>query len=157
LLIEEVNKVLADSGADHIPALMVYNKVDLLDDKFAGVERDDQGKPIRVWVSARTGAGVDALLAAIAELIGGDMMSTALTLTPVQGRQRARLYKQGVVKGESTLENGDVVIRLHMPRADLLRLIAEEQLDPAAFDPGPHTDLPVPGEDPGMTQVDEAG
>ncbi len=142
LLIEEVNKVLAEIEADDIPTLMVFNKVDLLDDKFAGVERDELGKPARAWVSAHTGAGVDALLGAISELIGGDLMSTALTLTPIQGKQRARLYKRGVVKEESTLENGNVVIQLHMPRADLLRLIAEEQLDPTAFDPTPQPDLP---------------
>ncbi len=157
LLIEEVNKVLAEIDADDIPALMVFNKVDLLDDKFAGVERDEQGKPIRAWVSAHTGAGVEDLLGAISELIGGDLMSTALTLTPVQGKQRARLYKRGVVKAETTLENGSAVIQLHMPRADLLRLIAEEQLDPAAFDPTPHADLPPTDDFPGMTQVDEAG
>jgi GTP-binding protein HflX len=155
LMIEEVDKVLVEIGADQNPTLMVFNKVDLLDDKFAGIERDDQGKPFRVWVSARTGAGIEELLTAISELIGGDMMTTTLTLTPNQGKQRARLYQRGVVQQETAAENGDTLVRLQMPRADLLRLISEEQLESSAFDPTPHADVLVTSENPGMVQVDE--
>jgi GTP-binding protein HflX len=134
---------------------MVFNKVDLLGDKFAGVERDEEGKPFRAWVSAHTGAGIAELLTAISELIGGDMMSTTLTLNPAQGKQRARLYRLGVVKEETNAENGDALLQLQMPRADLLRLINEEQLDPAAFNPTPHADVPVGSENPGITPVDD--
>jgi GTP-binding protein HflX len=155
LMIEEVDKVLAEIGADQNSTLLVFNKVDLLDDKFAGVERDDEGKPFRAWVSAHTGAGIEELLTAISELIGGDMMTTTLTLGPNQGKQRARLYRLGVVKEEVNADNGDTLIRLQMPRADLLRLISEEQLDPSAFDPTPHADVPLTSENPGMVQVDE--
>jgi GTPase len=156
LMMEEVDKVLAEIGADDIPTLLVFNKVDLLGDKFAGVERDDEGKPFKVWVSAHTGAGIPELLGAIAELIGGDQITTTLTLTPTQGKQRARLYRLGVVKDETTAENGNVLVQLQMPRADLLRLIAEEHLDPAAFDPTPHADVSLGTLNPGIPQVDEA-
>jgi GTP-binding protein HflX len=156
LQIEEVNKVLAEIGADAIPTLMVFNKVDLLDDKVASVERDEQGKPVRAWVSAHTGAGIGELLVAIGELLGGEFMSTTLTLKATQGRQRAHLYKLGVVQAETTADNGDALIQLHMPRADLLRLIAEEQMDLAAFAPSPQPELPPSVVNPGMSQVDEA-
>jgi GTP-binding protein HflX len=154
LMMEEVDKVLAEIGADANPTLLVFNKVDLLGDKFAGIERDDQGKPFKVWVSAHTGAGIPELLGAIAELIGGDQMTTTLTLDPTQGKQRARLYRLGVVKEESTSDDGKTLVRLQMPRTDLLRLIAEEKLDPAAFDPAPLADVPLEHENPGMPQVD---
>ncbi len=154
LQIEEVNKVLAELGADAIPTLLVFNKVDLLDEKVAGIERDEQGKPLRVWVSAHTGAGVHDLVTAIAELLGGDLCTTTLTLTPAQGRQRARLYQLGVVEGETTTDEGNALVELHMPRSDLLRLIAEEHLDPAAFNPPPHPALPTADTNPGLSQVD---
>ncbi len=157
LQIEEVNKVLAEIDADTIPTLLVFNKVDLLDDKFAGIERDERGKPARVWVSAHTGAGIEDLVTAISELLGGDFMSTMLTLAPTQGRQRAKLYKLGVIKEETTADNGNALIQLHMPRADLLRLIAEEHLDPAAFDPTPYPVLLAKDANSGLPQVDEAG
>jgi GTPase len=84
------------------------------------------------------------------------LLTTTLTLDPSQGKQRARLYRLGVVTEESTAENGATLIRLQMPRSDLLRLIAEEHLDPAAFDPTPLADVPVGNENPGLPQVDGA-
>jgi GTP-binding protein HflX len=63
----EVNKVLAEIGAAGSPQLAVWNKIDAvrLD---PGVERDQYGRISRVFVSARTGAGLEALRGAIAEL-----------------------------------------------------------------------------------------
>jgi len=64
--IEEVNKVLAEIGADGVPQVMVWNKIDLARLE-PGVERDEYGKIHRVRVSARTGAGLGELRAAITE------------------------------------------------------------------------------------------
>jgi GTP-binding protein HflX len=63
---EEVNKVLAEIGAADVPQIQVWNKTDAasLD---AGAERDQYGRISRVFVSARTGAGLDELRGAIAE------------------------------------------------------------------------------------------
>jgi GTP-binding protein HflX len=62
----DVDKVLAEIPAGDAPQLLVWNKIDL-----AGlqprVERDQYGRICRVFVSARTGAGLDGLRAAIAE------------------------------------------------------------------------------------------
>ena len=62
----EVDKVLAEIGADEVPRLLVWNKIDeaKLD---PGVERDQCGRISRVFVSARTGAGLEGLRLAIAE------------------------------------------------------------------------------------------
>jgi len=62
----EVNKVLAEIGASHIPQIRVYNKCDLTAAE-PGVERDPYGKIGRVRLSAQTGAGLPWLRAAIAE------------------------------------------------------------------------------------------
>jgi len=156
LLVEEVNKVLAEIGAADIPTLMVFNKVDLLDEKFAGLERNDQGRPWRVWVSAHTGVGIDALLAAIGELLGEDFIDTELLLEPGQGRQRARFYKLGVVQGEATDEDGTTRLQLRMPRADLLRLMAEEGLTPDAFHPALQLQVSDSSSSTASSQVDEA-
>jgi GTP-binding protein HflX len=64
--IEEVNKVLAEIGADHIPQLMVLNKIDV-NGLPPGLERDEYGRIGRVWVSAQSGAGLDLLREALAE------------------------------------------------------------------------------------------
>jgi GTP-binding protein HflX len=61
-----VDKVLAEIGANKAPRITVWNKIDA-----AGleprVERDQYGRISRVYVSARTGAGLEQLRGAIAE------------------------------------------------------------------------------------------
>jgi GTP-binding protein HflX len=64
--IDEVNKVLAEIGADHIPQLMALNKIDV-NGLAPGLERDEYGRISRIWVSARTGEGFDLLREALAE------------------------------------------------------------------------------------------
>ncbi len=64
--IEEVEKVLKEIGADQVPQFQVMNKIDL-----TGAEphltRDEYGKINAVWLSARNGAGIELLRAALAE------------------------------------------------------------------------------------------
>ena len=62
----EVDKVLAEIGADQAPQIVVWNKIDTAKLEPA-VERDQYGRISRAFVSARTGAGLAKLRAAIAE------------------------------------------------------------------------------------------
>ena len=67
--IEQVNEVLREIGADHVPQILVWNKIDAADLE-PGIERDEYGKIGRVFISARSGAGLDLLRDAIAEAAG---------------------------------------------------------------------------------------
>ena len=58
--IEAVNTVLKEIGADNIPQILVYNKIDLTVYE-PQIERDEYGKIRRVWISAGTGQGLDLL------------------------------------------------------------------------------------------------
>lgn len=64
--IEEVNTVLREIGADHIPQILVWNKIDAAGLEPA-LERDEYDKIRRVFISAQTGSGLDLLREAIAE------------------------------------------------------------------------------------------
>ena len=64
--IEQVNEVLKEIGADHIPQILVWNKIDAAGLEPA-VERDEYDKIRRVFISAQTGEGLDLLREAIAE------------------------------------------------------------------------------------------
>ncbi len=64
--IEQVNMVLKEIGADHIPQILVWNKIDAAE-QDPGVERDEYDKIRRVFLSARTGAGIPLLRSALAE------------------------------------------------------------------------------------------
>jgi GTP-binding protein HflX len=66
--IEAVDKVLAEIGADAVPQLRVYNKLDLTG-VAPGVGRDEYGKLQSVYVSAQTGAGLELLRDALSEIL----------------------------------------------------------------------------------------
>lgn len=68
--IAEVQKVLQQIGAEQVPQLQVFNKLDLLPDQSPRIDRNGEGQPIRVWLSAESGAGLDLLQQALAELLG---------------------------------------------------------------------------------------
>ena len=62
----QVERVLAEIGADEVPTLVVFNKVDLAG-RAPEVHRGACGSIDRLSLSARTGAGVDALREALVE------------------------------------------------------------------------------------------
>lgn len=64
--IEQVNMVLKEIGADHIPQILIWNKIDAagLD---PALERDEYARIRRVFISARTGDGMGLLREAVAE------------------------------------------------------------------------------------------
>ncbi len=64
--IAEVNKVLAEIDAAGIPQLLVFNKIDLLD-VSPSVVRDEYGRIARVFLSAKSGAGLEGLRLALTE------------------------------------------------------------------------------------------
>tara|TARA_R110002110_G_scaffold405241_1_gene624208 strand:- start:40021 stop:41292 length:1272 start_codon:yes stop_codon:yes gene_type:complete len=118
----QVQDVLAEIGAQAIPQLQVYNKLDLLQQP-ARIDRDENGLPERVWLSAVTGEGVDLLLQAVSELVGQDMVTEKLQLEPDQGELRAALYRLGAVEAEDFGDDGVAHLCVRLPRADWNRLM----------------------------------
>ncbi len=127
--IEEVQDVLAEIGAEHIPQLHVFNKLDLLEQP-PRLERNAEGVPVRVWVSAANGAGTELLLQAVAELLGQDMVSEDITIGPREGSLRAALYSLGAVEAENYGDDGVAHLTVRLPRADWNRLMKKGP-DPA--------------------------
>jgi GTP-binding protein HflX len=67
--IYEVNEVLKEVGAHAVPQLEVYNKIDLVEEAQPRIDRDELGRPLRVWVSAKSGEGLELLKHAVTELL----------------------------------------------------------------------------------------
>ena len=64
--VAEVNKVLAEIGAQKIPQIVIFNKIDL-QALPAGVKRDEYGNIATVNLSAKTGDGLPDLRSALIE------------------------------------------------------------------------------------------
>jgi len=131
--IEQVMAVLGEIGADGLPILEVYNKLDLLEGGEPQVQRDADGKPQRVWVSARDGRGLDLLRQAIAELLGDDLFVGTLHLPQCLARLRAQFFALGAVRSEVYDEEGGSLLAVRLSRVDLNRLVSREGLQPEEF------------------------
>ncbi|MBF8778957.1 GTPase HflX [Pseudomonas fulva] len=131
--IEQVLAVLDEIGAEGLPILEVYNKLDLLEDVEPQIQRNADGKPERVWVSARDGRGLELVGQAIAELLGNDLFVGTLRLEQRLSRLRAQLFELGAVQEEEHDEQGSSLLSVRLPRVELNRLISREGLEPQAF------------------------
>ncbi|TWI52387.1 GTP-binding protein HflX [Pseudomonas duriflava] len=134
LQIEQVNAVLSEIGADDIPMLEIYNKIDLLEGIEPHIQRDEEtGTPIRVWVSAREEQGLPLIRQAVAELLGEDLFTGTLCLSQDLGRLRALLFEQGAVQEERHDNEGRTLLSVRLPRAELNRLVSRAGFKPDDF------------------------
>ncbi len=122
--IEQVESVLAEIGADEIPMLQVFNKIDLLDDFEPRIERNEDGVPVRAWVSAVTGQGLDLLFDAVVERLAEDVVHHFVVLGPADGKLRALLHEAGSVLSEEHRESGDSVVEVRLQNRDWLQLLS---------------------------------
>lgn len=118
----QVNSVLKEIGAESVPQVWVYNKIDLCDGLPVGIERDDAKRIYRVFVSAEKKTGIQALELAIAELLEKDMVQRTLSLAPTDAKLRAQLYNMNVVSAERIDEEGNYQLLVKMPRVEWDRL-----------------------------------
>lgn len=121
--IAEVQAVLQQIGADNVAQLEVYNKIDAMHNSAPHIDRDEQGRPRRVWISARQNQGIDLLLQALQELLGRDQVRGVLTLAASQGDIRAAIYREGTVLSEQTTQQGGWRVELSLPRRSYQQLL----------------------------------
>ena len=122
--IVQVHNVLEEIDAHEIPQLEVFNKIDLLEMK-PRIDRNEEGRPVRVWISAMRGEGLDLLQQALAEILGEDIVHEYLPVPHELGRLRAQLYSMGVVQGEDFNEQGEPVLEVKMPRKELEKIFLQ--------------------------------
>ncbi|HEY6451362.1 MAG TPA: ribosome rescue GTPase HflX [Steroidobacteraceae bacterium] len=118
--IEQVDKVLQEIGAGHIPQLRVYNKIDRVG-AGAHLERDAQHRASAVWIGAAAGSGLELLREAIAGRLELQVQRLWLHLPTgtAAGALRARLYAGGVVRDEHALADGALELLVDLPAAQL--------------------------------------
>jgi len=141
----EVESVLKEIDADQVPRLEVINKIDSVPDGGPRLLRNEAGLPVRVWVSAKTGVGLDLLLTAMTELLSGGLVSQTVILQAKQAKLRSHLYQSKFVTAEQTDETGASILDLRLPKAELDRILAQEDLqlgEPGSAPSGQNDSLP---------------
>ncbi|MBI4207073.1 MAG: GTPase HflX [Betaproteobacteria bacterium] len=79
--IAAVNEVLSEIGAEEIPQLLVYNKIDRTRIP-PRIERDEYGRIARVWISAESGEGLSLLRLALEEYASGALHQAEFNKSP---------------------------------------------------------------------------
>ncbi|WP_372881002.1 ribosome rescue GTPase HflX [Psychromonas sp.] len=124
--IKAVETVLEEIDAGEVPQLMIMNKIDALQDIRPHIDFDESGKPVRVWLSAQTGAGVELLFEALTTLLSGQIRSLQLAIPPSDGKLRALFYQLDCIENESYAENGDCIVDIRLNNIEWQRLIKQQ-------------------------------
>ncbi|BAE73613.1 GTP-binding protein [Sodalis glossinidius str. 'morsitans'] len=124
--IDAVDQVLAEIEANDIPTLLVMNKIDLLDDFVPRIDRDEENRPVRVWLSAHNGEGMALLMQALTERLAGEIARHELRLPPQAGRLRSRFYQLQAIEKEWVEEDGSMGLVVRLPIIGWHRLCKQE-------------------------------
>ncbi|MBX5461325.1 MAG: GTPase HflX [Steroidobacteraceae bacterium] len=119
--ITQVNGVLAEIGADRIPQVLVYNKIDRLE-LAPRVDRDADGRALSVWISAEKRVGLDLLETAIAERLARLARHARVRVPASAGALRSRLYAAGAVRSEHATDDGTLDLAVELPDVELVAL-----------------------------------
>lgn len=117
----QVDAVLADIGAQGIPQILVYNKIDRLE-LAPRIDRDPDGRVSAVWISAAQNAGLVELEKAITERLARATRCARLKIPASGGALRSRLYASHVVREERPSEDGSIELLVELPMLELLAL-----------------------------------
>ncbi|MFC1602964.1 GTPase HflX, partial [Pseudomonadota bacterium] len=125
--IAEVNDVLKQIGANKVPQVEVYNKIDLMDEGQPRVECDEDGVVKRIWLSAQTGEGVDQLLDALAAFFHQEHVRQIFHLAATDGRLHAQLYELGQVYYDHAMDDGGWEMDVELPIRHYEQLIGQDE------------------------------
>jgi GTP-binding protein HflX len=102
-----VEQTLADLGADHIPCIVVLNKVDRLEEAEPGVPESLMGHHSgALQISALRGGGIDDLLARVEVELTALMVRVRVVLPYEQGALIARFHEIAIVEHEEYRAEG---------------------------------------------------
>jgi len=102
--VSAVREVLGEVGADRITELLVVNKVDAADEET--ILRLKRTWPDAVFVSARSGIGIEELQAAIAERLPRPAVDLRVLLPYDRGDLVARIHRTGQVVQTRHVDDG---------------------------------------------------
>jgi GTP-binding protein HflX len=130
--VRAVNAVLDEIGADDLPLEIVLNKADLVDPLRA--RRLANRFPNALQISARSGEGLDALRARIAERFVNRFRPVRLLVPYDHGRVLTELYELGAPIEERVDRADGVLVHARLPERELARFAPYYLADePAAW------------------------
>lgn len=113
---ETTRSVLHELGADSRRTLIVFNKIDNVADESAIHEMRSRF-PEAVFISVKTGAGLEELVSRISEFVADDLLTLELQIPQSRADLIARLHREGDIRYSEYIDN-DVRLRVRLtPKA----------------------------------------
>jgi GTPase len=119
--ITAVDSVLKEIGADEIPQILIYNKIDRLELQ-PRLDRDASGRATAVWICAAQATGLDLLATAVAERLTRFVRRARIRVPASAGAIRSRLYAAKAVRAEQSADDGSIELAVELPDVELLTL-----------------------------------
>jgi GTPase len=111
---EAVNRVLVDIGADQVPVVVVFNKIDQLSSQPPCIELDANGLPVRVWISAEHDRGLALLLQVLRERLAVTTVEYSVRLSATAYALRQPLIQWGAIVDEQLAEDGTLTLLVRL-------------------------------------------
>jgi len=113
---ETTRSVLHELGADSRRTLVVFNKIDAVGENSVAAEMRARF-PEAVFISVKTGAGLEELVSRIGEFVADDLQTLELRIPQSRADLIARLHREGDIRHSEYIDN-DIEMRVRLaPKA----------------------------------------
>lgn len=122
-----VQQVLAEIGVTNIPIIQVFNKID--QQEGWQPKTDITEDSCKVWLSAKTGAGLDLLREAIATQLHGAIIEEEIFIAASEAKLRAKLYQLDAVLKETLCDEGGWRLKVRLTQEQRRRLFTPKRTE----------------------------
>lgn len=117
-----VNEVLSEIKANQVTTLLVYNKIDQVENIQPHIEFDEENQPIAVYLSAQLNQGLDLLVEAIRQKLSHEILHLEINLAAQYGKIRHCFYQLNCVRQEKINEQGEFLLDIQIDKIEWLKL-----------------------------------
>ena len=114
---KSVHDILSTIGADQIPTIYVYNKIDLLKQNLGIIDNTTN-----LEISAKAGIGIDNLLAIISQYIKPKPFRVVLRIRLEQSRERSLIFSHSNVIEECFTDENNLELEVEIDEPNLNKL-----------------------------------
>lgn len=122
---DAVHQVLEEINAQDIPVLLVYNKIDQLENIQPHIEWNEENQPVAVYLSAQSSAGIELLFDAIRLRLSDEIFKLHISLAPNLGRVRHAFYELNCIRQEHINEQGEFELAIEIDKVEWLKLVKQ--------------------------------
>lgn len=125
--INTVHDILNSIKIKDIPIVLVMNKIDKLEKIVPRIDRDYEGNPIRIWISAQNNLGISLLMQVLDELLFTDIVNYELRF-PISSDLYPKLYRLQIVQQYWVEDNCSIRMKVRLPLIIWNRLLKKNKL-----------------------------